>query len=69
VLNECFLRGERYNAQKTAGHGAGSAGQSDPQRTSATIAAEEHVSEKTVRRDAKMAEELDEDEREAPPFH
>jgi hypothetical protein len=51
--------GRLYQRRKTAGHGASSAGQNDPQhRTSEIIAAEVGVSEKTVRRAESLAKEV-----------
>jgi hypothetical protein len=54
-----YYLGREYNAQRTAGHGARSAGQSDPQRTSDRLATASGVGEKTVRRAAAFAEAVD----------
>jgi len=51
------LRGRRYNRAKTAGHGAGSAGQNEPQNTAVRLAKEHGVSPATIKRDAKFAED------------
>lgn len=54
-----YYLGRQYNAERTTGHGAGSAGQSDPQRTSDRLASAAGVGEKTVRRAAAFAEAVD----------
>lgn len=53
--------GRRYNRQKTVGHGAGSAGQVDPQNTAARLATEHGVSAASVKRAGKFAQEVEAD--------
>jgi len=59
-----YFRGRRYNRKKTIGHGAGSAGQNEPQNTAEKLAAEYGVSPATVKRAGKTA---DLDGEEPPP--
>jgi hypothetical protein len=57
-----LLRGRMYNRRKKQGERKDlTSGQSDPKfdRTSSTVAAQFGVSEKTVRRDGKFAEEVE----------
>lgn len=56
-----LLRGRIYNRRKTVGHGAGSAGQNEPQNTAAKVALETGVSEATIKRDGKLATEVEAD--------
>lgn len=60
ALQAEFLRGKRYELEKTAGHGTKSAGQNVQQNQTAERLAEEYgVDEKTIRRDAKFATAID----------
>jgi hypothetical protein len=58
-----YLRGRRYNAEKTAGHGAKSGAQIERQnggrKTDERLAEEFKTSPATIRRDGKFAEALD----------
>lgn len=55
-----YLRGKRYQAEKTAGHGVKSADQNDPQIWTAEKLAEEYgVSAPTIKRDQDFAEAVD----------
>jgi|APSaa5957512622_1039677.scaffolds.fasta_scaffold37803_2 hypothetical protein len=55
-----YLRGKRYNAEKTAGHGDKSAHQNDGQKhTADRLAAEHNVSKATIERDGKFATQVD----------
>ena len=54
-----YLRGKRYNLEKTAGHGAKSAHHSEGQHTAEKLAAEYKVSRATIERDGQFAEAVD----------
>lgn len=54
-----FLRGKQYQAEKTAGHGAKSGDQNDPQKTADRLAASHGVSAPTIKRDAAFADAVD----------
>ena len=63
-----YYLGRQYNAERreNGARGNGKLGQSDPARTSARLAAESGVGEKTVRRAAAFAEAVDRLERAVP---
>jgi len=56
-----YYLGKKYNLEKTAGHGAKSGGQNDPQKhkTADRLAAQHKVSGKTIKRGGKYAEAVD----------
>ena len=54
-----ILRGRRYNRTKTVGHGSGSGGQNVRQNTAETLGKQHGVTERTIRRDGKMAQALE----------
>ena len=65
--NASYLRGKRYNQEKTKGHGAKSVHQNDGQHTAERLAKEYGVSKPTIERDGKFAEAVDTIERRRNP--